>query len=120
MQSLRLSAKLSRNYSYKRFSIMAPVKTQAAARDFLSFVNASPTPYHAVKSAKARLTEAGFKEIKVRTAGRFVDSSDLERRRKSHGLRHASLVESTILPGMARPSSHSPSGRSGSQEMDWP
>jgi hypothetical protein len=68
MQSLRVFVKLTRNYSLpspKRFSIMAPVKTQAAAMDFLSFVNASPTPYHAVKCAKERLTKAGFKEIKV-------------------------------------------------------
>ncbi|KZF25039.1 aspartyl aminopeptidase [Xylona heveae TC161] len=38
----------------------------AAANDFLSFVNASPTPFHAVHSAKERLAEAGFKQIKER------------------------------------------------------
>ncbi|CAN9255592.1 unnamed protein product [Alternaria alternata] len=37
-----------------------------AAEDFLSFVNASPTPFHAVKSAKERLEKAGFKQIKER------------------------------------------------------
>ena len=36
------------------------------AHDFLSFVNASPTPFHAVESAKKRLIAAGFKEIKER------------------------------------------------------
>ncbi|KAF7712482.1 Aspartyl aminopeptidase [Penicillium ucsense] len=34
------------------------------AKDFLSFVNASPTPFHAVQSAKDLLTKAGFEEIK--------------------------------------------------------
>ncbi|KAF1841552.1 peptidase M18, aminopeptidase I [Cucurbitaria berberidis CBS 394.84] len=37
-----------------------------AADDFLSFVNASPTPFHAVKSAKERLEKVGFKQIKER------------------------------------------------------
>lgn len=36
------------------------------ASDFLSFVNASPSPYHAVQSAKKLLTAAGFKEINER------------------------------------------------------
>jgi aspartyl aminopeptidase len=36
------------------------------AHDFLSFVNASPTPFHAVKSAKDRLVQAGFEEIRER------------------------------------------------------
>ncbi|GKZ17121.1 hypothetical protein AbraIFM66951_006808 [Aspergillus brasiliensis] len=34
------------------------------ALDFLSFVNASPTPFHAVQSAKELLAKAGFQEIK--------------------------------------------------------
>ncbi|ORY19664.1 aspartyl aminopeptidase [Clohesyomyces aquaticus] len=37
-----------------------------AAEDFLSFVNASPTPFHAVKSARERLEKAGFTQIKER------------------------------------------------------
>ncbi|RVX69326.1 Aspartyl aminopeptidase [Exophiala mesophila] len=43
---------------------MAPVGVKVAANDFLDFVNASPTPFHAVKSVKERLTKVGFKEIK--------------------------------------------------------
>ncbi|TAQ83574.1 hypothetical protein B7494_g8110 [Chlorociboria aeruginascens] len=38
----------------------------ARANDFIDFVNASPTPYHAVHSAIQRLTKAGFREIKER------------------------------------------------------
>ena len=35
------------------------------AEDFTEFLNASPTPFHAVHSAKLRLEKAGFKQIKV-------------------------------------------------------
>lgn len=38
------------------------------AEDFLAFVNASPTPFHAVQNAKKRLETAGFKAIKEREA----------------------------------------------------
>lgn len=44
---------------------MSSVNIKTAANDFLSFVNASPTPFHAVKSVKEKLTSAGFREIKV-------------------------------------------------------
>ncbi|RDL40589.1 Zn-dependent exopeptidase [Venustampulla echinocandica] len=40
--------------------------TAAKAPDFIDFVNASPTPYHAVHSAIQRLSAAGFEEIKER------------------------------------------------------
>lgn len=50
------------------YSIMAPVNIKVAANDFLDFVNASPTPFHAVKSVKERLSKVGFKEIKVRSS----------------------------------------------------
>lgn len=48
-------------------SKMASVNVKTAANDFLGFVNASPTPFHAVKSVKERLAAAGFEEIKVGT-----------------------------------------------------
>jgi aspartyl aminopeptidase len=37
-----------------------------SAKDFLSFVDASPTPFHAVRSAKERLERAGFAAIQER------------------------------------------------------
>ncbi|KAJ5594100.1 Aspartyl aminopeptidase [Penicillium hispanicum] len=37
-----------------------------SAQGFLDFVNASPTPFHAVQSAKDLLAQAGFEEIKER------------------------------------------------------
>ncbi|KAJ4391345.1 hypothetical protein N0V93_004962 [Gnomoniopsis smithogilvyi] len=42
---------------------MAPPKS---AEEFIDFVNASPTPYHAVAEAVKRLEAAGFKGIKER------------------------------------------------------
>jgi aspartyl aminopeptidase len=45
---------------------MATKPSLKMAEDFLSFVNASPTPFHAVKSARERLEKAGFKQIKER------------------------------------------------------
>lgn len=93
--------------TFRPYSTMAPAKTQAAARDFLSFVNASPTPYHAVKSAKDRLTKAGFKEIKVSGAHPQKQVANVRRRRKNRGLQHVTREESTTSPEMARPSLHS-------------
>lgn len=40
------------------------------AEDFVSFVNSSPTPYHAVNSAKRRLLDAGFVELSERETWR--------------------------------------------------
>ncbi|KAI5808763.1 peptidase M18 [Peziza echinospora] len=37
-----------------------------SANDFLAFVNASPTPFHAVKSARERLEKAGFTNVHER------------------------------------------------------
>ena len=36
-----------------------------AALKFLTFVNASPTPFHAVHNAALRLEKAGFKKVVV-------------------------------------------------------
>ncbi|KAK5111551.1 hypothetical protein LTR62_004847 [Meristemomyces frigidus] len=45
---------------------MASKSSVKRAEDFVSFLNASPTPFHAVHSAKQRLETAGFKQIKER------------------------------------------------------
>lgn len=37
-----------------------------AGHDFLHFVNASPTPFHAVHNLKQEFTAAGYTEIKER------------------------------------------------------
>ena len=42
---------------------MAASSQYAAAQRFIKFVNASPTPYHAVKNAARRLEEAGFSKL---------------------------------------------------------
>ena len=55
----------------RHLSTMVTSEFKAAAEDFLSFVNSSPTPFHAVKGVKERLTKAGFSEIKVSSDIRF-------------------------------------------------
>ncbi|KAK1579459.1 aminopeptidase I zinc metalloprotease [Colletotrichum navitas] len=54
-------------HSHARFSTSArTMAPPAAALDFVDFVNASPTPYHACATAAARLEKAGFTKIKER------------------------------------------------------
>lgn len=42
--------------------MLYPTSPEAAVR-FLKFVNASPTPFHAVHNAAARLEKAGFQKV---------------------------------------------------------
>lgn len=74
---------------------MAPVSTKMAANDFLNFVNASPTPFHAVKSVKEKLHKAGFKEIKVGTGVTQCVQLLNQNRRKNRGRRLANLEANT-------------------------
>lgn len=48
-----------------RFSpdMMLPQARPEAAARLISFVNASPTPFHAVRSAALRLEKAGFRKV---------------------------------------------------------
>lgn len=50
----------------RSFGRMASQASLKRAEDFVSFLNASPTPFHAVQTSKQRLEKAGFKQIKVR------------------------------------------------------
>jgi len=66
-----------------------------AAKRFLAFINASPTPFHAIQNASARLEAAGFRKIKE------VDSweKDIEPRGKYYFTRNqSSLLAFTIPP----------------------
>lgn len=47
-----------------------------AAHRLVDFVNASPTPFHAVQAAAVRLEKAGFQKVQVH--GRGVEGGDAE------------------------------------------
>ncbi len=46
--------------------MLYPASPEAATR-FLKFVNASPTPFHAVHNAAVRLEKAGFQKVATRS-----------------------------------------------------
>lgn len=63
---LRLSSlKASQKSLPHRFlqTMMIRNKGPEAANRFLDFVNASPTPFHAVRQAAIRLEKAGFQKV---------------------------------------------------------
>jgi len=45
---------------------MTPSDTDAAANDLLAFIDASPTPYHAVRESIRRLTAQGYRALDER------------------------------------------------------
>ncbi|TVY47318.1 Aspartyl aminopeptidase [Lachnellula occidentalis] len=63
-----VSSALRRSYSAASTITMSSKVSASVAKahDFIDFLNASPTPYHAVHSAIQRLLQAGFEEIKER------------------------------------------------------
>ncbi|KAI0082586.1 aspartyl aminopeptidase [Panus rudis PR-1116 ss-1] len=62
---------------------------QEAAQRFLNFVNASPTPFHAVRCAAERLESAGFKKIR--------ESDDWENGLQEGGRYYFTRNQSTLL-----------------------
>lgn len=48
--------------SLRTIMMLYPTVPEAAKR-FLAFINASPTPFHAVQNAAVRLEEAGFRKV---------------------------------------------------------
>jgi aspartyl aminopeptidase len=62
-----------------------------AAKRFLAFVNASPTPFHAVHNASAQLETSGFK--KVSQAHKYQNHLD-----KASQIREADDWEKTLQP----------------------
>ncbi|KAI0105527.1 aspartyl aminopeptidase-like protein [Nemania sp. FL0031] len=76
---------------------MAPPPKEAL--DFLDFVNASPTPYHAVREAIARLEKAGFTPIKERDNW----SSTLKPGGKYYMTRNGSTIVAFAIGAQWRP-----------------
>ncbi|KAH8895171.1 peptidase M18, aminopeptidase I [Thozetella sp. PMI_491] len=75
---------------------MAPPKS---ASDFIDFVNASPTPYHAVATASGLLEKAGFSNIKERDNW----SSALKPGGKYYLTRNGSTIVAFAIGGKWRP-----------------
>ncbi|MFL5344431.1 MAG: M18 family aminopeptidase [Hyalangium sp.] len=45
---------------------MSPIDIDTAAKDLLAYIDASPTPYHAVRETARRLTQHGYRELDER------------------------------------------------------
>ncbi|KAK3715243.1 hypothetical protein LTR37_007210 [Vermiconidia calcicola] len=78
---------------------MASNSSMKRAEDFVDFLNASPTPFHAVQSAKQRLEKAGFKQIKERDSW----SSSLQPGGKYYLTRNASTVVAFAIGSQWKP-----------------
>jgi aspartyl aminopeptidase len=66
---LRAAFFVPKTYRFRSYSSTMKGSIEASsepAKDFVNFLNASPTPFHAVKSLKDRFTAAGFEEIRER------------------------------------------------------
>ncbi|KAK5122513.1 hypothetical protein LTR85_004097 [Meristemomyces frigidus] len=78
---------------------MAGKASLKRAEDFVEFLNASPTPFHAVRSAKQRLEKAGFKQIKERDSW----TSTLQPGGKYYLTRNASTVVAFAIGSQWKP-----------------
>ncbi|KAL7750659.1 hypothetical protein RI367_004001 [Sorochytrium milnesiophthora] len=79
----------------------ASTDAPAAAQDFLTFVNASPSPFHAVAEAKRRLSAKGFTEIKESQTWR----DELKPNGKYFFTRNSSSIIAFVVGGKFQPGS---------------
>eukprot|EP00013_Stygamoeba_regulata_P021188 CAMPEP_0177657682 /NCGR_PEP_ID=MMETSP0447-20121125/16337_1 /TAXON_ID=0 /ORGANISM="Stygamoeba regulata, Strain BSH-02190019" /LENGTH=482 /DNA_ID=CAMNT_0019162097 /DNA_START=80 /DNA_END=1528 /DNA_ORIENTATION=+ len=80
----------------------ASVRTSSSlAKDFLSFVNASPSPFHAVDECVKRLKDAGFKKLSEKEDW----SSQLQPGLKYYFTRNYSSVVAFVVGGAYKPGS---------------
>ncbi|EME39188.1 hypothetical protein DOTSEDRAFT_75060 [Dothistroma septosporum NZE10] len=83
----------------KQFSSMANRASTKRPEDFVEFLNASPTPFHAARSAKLRLERAGFKPIKERDSW----NSTLQPGGKYYLTRNASTIVAFAIGSAWKP-----------------
>lgn len=60
---MHLFRTITRGFSSSAMTAMSSAAGPEAANRFLTFVNASPTPFHAVRNASLRLEKAGFVKV---------------------------------------------------------
>lgn len=77
--SILTVARSSKLPNIKKPHYCAAMSTSAVthANEFVDFLNASPTPFHAVKNGAALLEKAGFKLIKVSIVARHQHPAHL-------------------------------------------
>lgn len=79
---------------------MTTTASLESAQEFVDYVNASPTPYHAVKNVKSYLDEAGFKELKEGSSWLLTD---LPTKGKFYVTRNGSSIIAFTVGGKYQP-----------------